>query len=145
MLTRRRSVLVAAALTAIFAGACAPAATAEPETEPAIVDAIDGSSLKRVTLTDEATQRLGIETATVKAGVSGRLLVPTSTVVYDATGQAWVYTNPQGHVFERAQVTIAGSSGAETTLSAGPPVDTMVVTVGVAELYGAELGVGDPE
>ncbi len=61
-------------------------------------------------------------------------------------GQTWVYTSPETDVFVRAPVTLIDIDGGyEALLSDGPPIDTEVVTVGVAELYGSELGVGDPE
>jgi hypothetical protein len=145
MRTLHRSIPVLVAASALLLGACGQAATDTAESGPAIVESIDGSSLKRVTLTDEAAERVGIETATVTTGTGGRILVPTNTVLYDENGHAWVYTNPEGHVFLRAEITIVGTDGEKTVLSSGPPADTRVVTVGVAELYGTELGVGDPE
>ena len=145
MTTIRRSTLVLATLAALLVGACGPAPSEPAEPEPAVVEPIDGSVVKRVTLTDDAVERLGIETSPVTDAAGGRLLVPSSTVLYDQDGQAWVYTNPEGHVFLRAQITILGTTGEDTVLTAGPPAATPVVTVGVAELYGTELGVGDPE
>jgi hypothetical protein len=144
MTTIRRSVLALATLAALLVGACGQAPSEPTEPDPAIVEAIDGSALKRVTLSDEAVERLGIETSPVTAA-GGHLMVPSSTVLYDQDGQAWVYTNPEGHVYLRSQITILDTTGDETVLSAGPPAQTPVVTVGVAELYGTELGVGDPE
>jgi hypothetical protein len=141
----RRSTLALAALATLLVGACSPAPSEPTDPEPATVEAIDGSALKRVTLTDDAVERIGIETSPVTAAPGGRLMVPSSTVLYDQDGLAWVYTNPEGHVFLRSQITILGTTGDETVLTAGPPADTKVVTVGVAELYGTELGVGDPE
>jgi hypothetical protein len=140
-----RSIPALVAFSALMLSACGQVANEQTESGPALVEEIDGSSLKRVTLTDEAAERIGIETATVASGAAGRIMVPTSTVLYDPDGQAWVYTNPEGNVFLRAQITVVGTDGDETVLSAGPPADTRVVTVGVAELYGTELGVGDPE
>ena len=144
MRTIHRPILALATVAALLS-ACAPAASEPTEPEPAVVEAIDGSSLKRVTLSDEAAERIGVETASVATASGGRLEVPSASVLYDENGQAWVYTNPEGHVFLRSQITILGTSGDETLLTAGPPADTQVVTVGVAELYGTELGVGDPE
>jgi hypothetical protein len=144
MRTIHRPILALATLAALL-GACAPAPSEPTEPEPAVVEAIDGSVLKRVTLSDDAVERLGIETSPVTTGAGGRLLVPSSTVLYDPDGQAWVFTNPEGHVYLRSQIKILGTEGDETVLTEGPPVDTQVVTVGVAELYGTELGVGDPE
>jgi starvation-inducible outer membrane lipoprotein len=144
MTTMNRSILVLATLTALLLGACGQAPSEATEPEPAVVEDIDGSALKRLTLTDDAVERIGIETGSVMT-VAGRLEVPSASVLYDQNGQAWVYTNPQGHVFLRSEITITGTTGDETLLSAGPPPETRVVTVGVAELYGTELGVGDPE
>jgi hypothetical protein len=145
MRTLHRPIMALAVLAALTLAACAPPASEPTDPEPATVEAIDGSALKRVTLSDDAVERIGVETAPVTDAAGGRLMVPSSTVLYDQDGQAWVYTNPEGHVFLRAQVTIVGTTGDETVLSAGPPVGTQVATVAVAELYGTELGVGDPE
>jgi hypothetical protein len=109
------------------------------------VEHVEGSDVARVTLTDEAVERIGIETAPVTAGTGGRTVVPVATVLYDASGQAWVYTNPEGHVYLRAPVSIVDIRSGSAVLSTGPASDTPVVTVGAAELYGTELGVGDPE
>jgi starvation-inducible outer membrane lipoprotein len=145
MTTMNRSILALATLTALLVGACGQAPTETTEPDPAIVEAIDGSALKRVTLSDDAAVRIGIETASVTTASAGRLEVPSASVLYDQNGQAWVYTNPEGRVFVRSEISILGTSGEQTLLSAGPPPETRVVTVGVAELYGTELGVGDPE
>jgi hypothetical protein len=145
MRTFHRSIPVLVAASALLLSACGQAATEQAESGPALVEPIDGSTLKRLTLTDEAAERIGIETAAAATGTGGQTLVPTNTVLYDENGQAWVYTNPEGNVFVRAKVTIVDTNGDKTVLSAGPPPETRVVTVGVAELYGTELGVGDPE
>ena len=145
MTTINRSVLALATLTALLMGACGQPPSEATEPEPAVVEDIDGSALKRVTLSDDAAERIGIETASVTTVSGGRLDVPSASVLYDQNGQAWVYTNPEDHVFLRSQITIVDTAGEETLLSAGPPPETRVVTVGVAELYGTELGVGDPE
>jgi hypothetical protein len=142
-ITRTIALLVATA--AVLLTACGQAATEQAEPGPALVEPIGGSQLKRLTLTDEARERIGIETAPVTAGGAGRTLVPSATVLYDQDGKTWVYTNPEGNVFTRAEISVVGIDGDEAVLSAGPRTDTLVVTVGVAELYGTELGVGDPE
>jgi len=141
-----RSILSVLALAALMVTACGQAAVTAPEADgPAKVEPIDGTPLKRLTLTEEATRRLGIETVRVASGPGGRTTVPAATVLYDASGLTWVYTNPQAHVFVRAEITVARIDSGVATLTSGPPTDTPVVTVGVAELYGTELGVGDPE
>jgi hypothetical protein len=42
----------------------------------------------------------------------------------------------------RSAIDVASIEGDRALLTSGPPVGTTVVTVGVAELYGAETGVG---
>jgi hypothetical protein len=77
------------------------------------------------------------------AGAAGaRTSVPYAAVLYDATGNTWVYTNTEPLVFIRHPISIETIVGDEAILSDGPPPGTAVVTVGVAELYGAEVGVG---
>jgi hypothetical protein len=71
--------------------------------------------------------------------------VPAAALLYDVDGDTWVYTNPEGRAYVRAEVKVVAIKADLATLSAGPPAGTAVVTVGVAEVFGAEIGVGDPE
>ena len=104
---------------------------------------IEGSDLQRLTLSESAASRLGIETAAVTEDAeSGQLLIPYSALLYDPSGATWTYTNPEGLVFIRELVEVDSIEGDFARLTAGPDVDTIVVTVGAAELYGAETGVG---
>jgi hypothetical protein len=75
-------------------------------------------------------------------GTQTRKCIPYAALLYDATGNTWVYTNPEPFVFIRRPVSIDAIVGDEVRLRDGPPAGTDVVTVGVAELYGAEVGVG---
>jgi hypothetical protein len=109
--------------------------------EPLILEDVEGTDLTRITLQASAAERLGIETApVVRAG--NVTVVPASAVFVDPEGTFWVYTNPEPLVFIRHEITIARETGDRTFLSAGPPVGTDVATVGVPELYGAELEIG---
>nr|AGS49738.1 hypothetical protein [uncultured bacterium esnapd14] len=142
----RKSVLALIAL-GLALGGCAAEGFAEPPAgdKPANVEAIAGSSLKKITLAEKASQRLGIKTAAVATStVDGQQLttVPYGALLYDPAGKTWVYTNPQPLVFVRHEVTVVRIAKDIVLLSAGPPAGTQVVTVGVAELYGAEVGVG---
>ena len=141
------SIVFIAALSAVLASACAQSAPVDEAAEdgPAVIEPIAGSDLKRLTLTDDAVDRIGIQTAPVVAARAGRTRVPRDTVLYDQDGRTWVYTEPENDVFVRAEIDVVGTDGEDLVLSTGPPPDTLVVTVGVAELYGAELGVVDPE
>lgn len=132
----------------LLSGAVAPAGQVgaagpgEATVRPATVEAISGSPLKKITLTQKAAQRLDIQTALVSQDAAGKKIVPYSAVVYDTSGTTWVYTNPQPLTFIRHSIAVELIKGAEAVLKDGPAVGTVVVTVGVPELYGAEKGVG---
>ena len=119
----------------------------ETETGPAEVQPIDGSELKRVILTDKAAERLGIETTAITESevqsadraTSVRKVIPYSAVLYDVNGGAFAYTNPEPLTFVRAPITIDYIKGDTAVLLDGPPSGTAVVTVGGAELFGAEF------
>ncbi|MGN9774775.1 hypothetical protein ACTMS0_03165 [Micromonospora sp. H33] len=122
----------------------------------------DANGVRSVRLTREAADRLGIETVQLREPGAMRsspgasptpggqranaaTVLPYSAVLYTPDGAAWVYTVPRPltHIREKVVVaTVGGPDGTEAVLSGGPPVGTTVVTVGVMELYGAELGVG---
>jgi hypothetical protein len=142
-----RSILILAATLSLVVGACAQGQGPEAPADEGLaqLEDIAGSEVKRVTLTDDAVERIGVETVPVVATEDGRTSVPSATVLYDPAGRTWVFTEPDHDVVVREEVTIVGTNGDDTILAAGPAVETPVVTVGVAELYGTELGVGDPE
>ena len=106
------------------------------------VEVIDGSEVKRVTLTEKAAQRLDIRTGEVGNEGTGRLTTPYSSVVYDTAGGTWVYTVPKPLTYVRHSVVVEAIKGEKAYLKQGPPAGTKVVTVGVAELYGTEKGIG---
>ena len=72
-------------------------------------------------------------------GSEKKKVVPYSAVYYDATGNTWVYVNPEPLVFERQKIVIDHIMGDLAVLSDGQPSGTTVVTVGAALLYGAEV------
>jgi hypothetical protein len=124
------------------------AGAAADESAPAKVEPLGQGNLNRVTLTAEAVERLGIQTASVGearavgngSGAGRQMVVPYAAVYYDVHGQAWVYTNPEPLVFVRDRVTIDRIDGDRVVLSEGPTLGTKVATVGVAELVGTEFG-----
>lgn len=138
----------AAALIVLGLGAtgCGAATSAKepPQEKPAKVEAIQGKSVKSVTLTEQAVKRVGVETTTVAAADTGTV-VPYQAVIYTPDGKTWVYAVTGTHQYAREQVTIAnvgGNAGTDAFLSAGPAAGTTIVKTGLIELYGAELGVG---
>jgi len=128
-----------------IAAACSTPAAAAP-TEPAVtVEEIEGSELERLTLSESAAKRLGVETSSVRSASGsgvGRTVVPYSAVVYDAAGTPWAYENVEGLTFVRHALTVESVADGEAVLSKGPAVDASIVTLGAAELYGVEKGVG---
>ena len=70
-----------------------------------------------------------------------RKIIPYSAVIYDLSGQAWAYVNTEPHTYVRQPITVDYSQGAMTVLKDGPAAGTAVVSVGAAELFGAETGV----
>jgi hypothetical protein len=133
--------------TSFIFSACAKA-QAVPTERPseATVEPVEGTDLSRVTLTPEAARRLGITTAPVRQTQGNRTgaaeIIPFSAVQYDAQGQAWAYTSPAPLTFLRSPIAVDHVDGELAYLRHGPARGTAVVTVGVAELFGAEYGVG---
>jgi hypothetical protein len=114
--------------------------------EPAKVELVEGSEdTSRVTLTPKAVERLGIRTTPIgETTVAGkkRKVVPYGAVLYDAEGRTSVYVSPAPNTYVRQPITVDFIQGDRAVLVAGPAAGTAIVTVGAAELYGAETGVG---
>ena len=70
------------------------------------------------------------------------MVIPYAAVVYTPTGETWVYTSPKRLTFVRQRIIVDRIDGRPGVPLAGPTAGTEVVTVGVAELFGAESGVG---
>lgn len=141
---RRKPILVLVALLAVLSG-CSQSVLEATSPPGFAVEDIDGSELKRVILSEDTADRLGVETADVDLDPDGRSTVPAAAVFYGADGAAWVYTSPEEHVYVRAPIQVATITSGVATLKDGPAPKTKVVTVGVAQLFGTETGVGDPE
>jgi hypothetical protein len=64
--------------------------------------------------------------------------VPYGAIMYDKKGATWTFTNPEPLVYVRHAVSVESIDGQRVVLAEGPPTGTAVVTVGAAELMGAE-------
>jgi hypothetical protein len=140
------TLLILLVLVAPLIAACgaSPAASVE-KISPALVEDIEGSSLHRITLTERAAERLGIQTAAatqMELDGASRLAVPDSAVIYDAKGETWVFVQLETLTFMRVPVVILSITDGFAYLQSGPDPGTEVVVVGAAELYGTDLGVG---
>ena len=134
--------LMALPLFLVGCGGGSSEASAEEEcTGPACVALIEGTELSTVTLTEKAAQRLAIATATVEKNGTGKV-IPYSAVLYSPTGETWAYVSPKSLTFVRHAIVVDRIDGDKAYLSQGPTAGAEVATVGVAELYGAESGLG---
>ena len=129
-------------LPSISAFAAEATAASLKQIKPSTVEKINGSDLKRVTLTQKAAERLDIKTGKMTTDAAGVMTAPYAALVYDGKGKTWVYTNPEPLVFVRSPVVVGSIKGQTAMLKSGPATGTTVVVVGVAELYGAESGIG---
>lgn len=128
---------IAILIIASLLSACAPKAADKVEKiEPFKLEVIEGSDFQRVILTEKAAQRLDIQTTPVSGSV-----IPYAAVLYGLHGETWTYTNPEPLVFVREPIVIDHIEGDSAFLSEGPDTGTAVVIIGVAELYGAEVGI----
>jgi len=167
-----RSIIMIMIVATLLVTACQKQQDTHHVEHPATITKIEGSDISRVALTDKAIERLDIKTtsiqevdvsnmqaaatdivgaqtgstATTMAVASGvsmpRKVVPYAAVLYDPYGKTWVYTSPEPGVFVRKRINVDFIEGDEAFLTEGPPIDTQVVEVGVAELYGAEFEIG---
>jgi hypothetical protein len=144
MKQQQRWIVVVLILACLVLAACAqsaPAADVE-EVQPATVEHLDGAEPTRLTLTEDAVQRLAIQTVPVKdttVGGAERKVIPYAAVLYDTQGNTWTYINSAPNTYVRHPITVDDIDGDEALLSDGPDSGESVVTDGAAELYGAEV------
>ncbi len=146
---------IASVLLAVTFGLAGCTSADEPQGDSvgdtaAQVDAGDGSQPATITITEDAEDRLGIETTPVVAGPakSGRpatLVIPYAAVVYDADGEAWTFASPAPRTYQRAPIVVASIKLDSAFLTSGPPPGAAVVTVGASELVGMEAGISGEE
>ena len=108
---------------------------------PAKIEESGQEGIMKVTLEARAAERIGLQTAAVReemVGSARRLVVPYGAIMYDAKGVTWTFTSPQPLVFVRHKIVVENIEGDRVILSEGPPAGTVIVTVGAAELMGAE-------
>lgn len=112
---------------------------------PATLEESGVEGIMKVRLTPRAAERIGIETAPVREEVvpgiadgAQRRVVPYGALMYDKKGHTWTFTNPEPLVYVRHAIEVERIEGDLVVLAEGPPAGTAVVTVGAAELMGAE-------
>jgi len=68
--------------------------------------------------------------------------VPYSAVLYDANGSEWLYVCEEEGLYRRTRIEVLRRAGELAILGRGPDVGTCVVSVGAAEVFGAEFEPG---
>ena len=133
-----------AVLAVWFGAASGPALGAEAavQSRPAQVEVLAGGKVKRIVLSRDAADRLGIELDEVRTDPGGRLIVPYSSVLYDLAGNTWIYVSMDQLSFVREPVRIDVIRGEDAFLQEGPARGTKILALGVPEVYGTEIGVG---
>ncbi|MDI1429523.1 efflux RND transporter periplasmic adaptor subunit [Polyangium sorediatum] len=136
----------ASARVATLGAAASPEASvnALPVPAPPSADPVSATVDLFYELPEGTTRRPG-ERVTVELPTSrndGSLVVPWSSVLFDAVGGAWVYVQKTEHAYERRRVDLARVDGDLAVLARGPSPGVPVVRVGAAELFGIEFGVG---
>ncbi len=124
-------------VVAVLVAGCETVTGSAAKQKPATVATIEGTGLKRLTLTEHAVERLGIQVTEITAN-----RVPYSAVLYDLDGGTFLYTRTGPSVYVRAAIVVEQVAGDQAILAEGPPPGTLVVTVGGVELYGVETGLG---
>ena len=143
---QRRLPLAAAACALLLSlTACAQSAAVTPAAAgeaPAKVEKNATTGIAKLTVTEHGLARIDLKTEPVTAGTGTDVLLPYASLLYDANGKTWVYTNPAPRVFQRQAVTVTKIEAGVVTASSGPAVGTLVVTVGAVELFGTEFNTG---
>jgi hypothetical protein len=101
----------------------------------------DAEGVKRITLKEVESKRLGVEFAIVKKS-GDHLTMPYNALLYDPSGGEWAFASTEANVYARTRLKVQAIEGDVVHLAAGPAEGTRVVTNGAAELYGIEFGVG---
>lgn len=133
--------VICAALLCLSACNQGDSSAAKPPAPAKAAAKQEPGGIKRITLKDVEIKYLGITLGEVtQAGE--RLSIPYSALLYDPTGGEWAFANPEANVYQRTALKVAAIEADKVYLTSGPAVGSKVVTMGAAELYGIEFGVG---
>lgn len=144
---RRPARLTAAILAIAAAGSLSACKEVEKEakvhyTPAVLVDNPADKDHKIVRLTQEGADRIVLKTAPVE-GHGHEVTIPYQSLLYEANGDTYVYSNPKGLDFVFTHVEVDRVQGDRVLLKHGPKPGTKVVTQGVQQIHGAELEYGE--
>lgn len=138
---RRTLRSLGAGLALIVAGlavsGCQEVASNLVDSQPFELEEIKGTDLNRVKISDEVAKQIDLQTSRVR-GSGKQKLVPHAALIYNPDGKEFVYTRPAPQTYVRAPVTVIRVVGDRAVLLHGPPVGTVIVTLGAAELLATE-------
>jgi hypothetical protein len=164
-----RPLAIAAAAVSLGAALCGCGGSSTPSV-PVSGRLVGASSTSpgQIVLSALGAQRIGLQTAratavrapatvtktTTVAGVkhtttihpaappgSPTVIVPYSALIYDPSGQVYVFSNTATLTYVEVPITVDRVSGNDAYLVKGPKPGTAVVSVGAEELYGVQTGV----
>jgi hypothetical protein len=138
---RRRPSRLRAGLALVVVGLAVSGCQEVPsnlvESEPFELEAVKGTDLNRVKIDDVVAKRIDLRTTQIR-GSGKQKIVPHNALIYNPNGKVFVYTRSAPRTYVRAPVTVTNAVGDRVVLSAGPPVGTVIVTLGAAELLATE-------
>jgi hypothetical protein len=163
----KHPVAIAAALLGVVV--LAGCGTSSSDTGVAVSGRLVGATGKspgHIILSQVGAQRIGVQTASVKAVptppptvtttvVSGvkhttttpapkpadSSIIPYSALIYDPSGKTFAFTNTAPLTYTEVPVTVDKIVGGQAYLKGGPKAGDKVVSVGAEELYGVQTGV----
>ena len=138
-------VVVLLIIAGLQLAACSQTTVEAAPEKASVVEPIEGTELNRVILSQKAVERLDIQTTQLREEqVDGaqRLVIPYGALIYGVNGDTWMYINPEPLTYVREPITVDYIDGDMVVLADGPAISTEVVTVGAAELFGTDTGVG---
>ncbi|WAS90585.1 efflux RND transporter periplasmic adaptor subunit [Nannocystis punicea] len=125
-------------------GRAAAPLTATPLAGPPLADPLAGTVDLYFALPAAGAFRLGerVGVALTLRREAPALAIPSSAIVHDLHGGAWVYVPLGEHRYDRRRVDLSRVTGGLALVARGlAPGDEVVVT-GAVELYGSEFGAG---
>jgi hypothetical protein len=154
----RLSIALGGVVLALALGACGSSHTSHI-TPAAELITTPGNSVGRIVLSAVGAQRIGLVTATAHkvhpakpkrgsgthksrpAAGASTVIIPSSAVIYDPTGNTYAFVSVGHLTFTEVPVMVNNISGNAAYLRSGPRAGAQVVSTGAEELYGVQTGV----
>lgn len=145
------AVAAPAQVAALVAAPNAPSTLVQPVQPPPLTTQPQQGLVDRYfVLPDSEGLQLGqrVSVWLAHSGAEVSPVVPSSSILYDPSGGAWLYERTAAQVFTRRHVEVVRMEDGFAVLSprslttAGLHLGSIVVTAGAMELYGAEFGTG---